>query len=390
MGPRSVERAGSDSVPRNAVATKVKVGEPWLGDDELRLVCDAMARGEIGHFGGYVRELEELFSTHCQARFGVATSSGTAALHLSLASVGIGPGDEVIVPALTMIATANAVRYTGAMPTFADVDPDTWTLDPACVDRLLTPRTRAVLPVHLYGHPCDMDALSAVLAGRDLLVVEDAAEAHGAEYRGRRAGSLGDVAAFSFYLNKVITTGEGGMVVTDDSAIAAAARSLRDQAFEPGARFVHRVLGFNYRMMNLQAALGVAQVRRIDELVRRKRDNAERYRRLLAGVPGLRMPPEASWATSVFWMFAVLVTDEFGIDRDALMAALAERGIETRAFFVPLHRQPLYASVSRDAACPVAERLSARGLYLPSGTGLTFAEIDLVVDAIGEIHRALP
>jgi perosamine synthetase len=368
---------------------KVKVGEPWLGDDEYRLVCDAMARGEIGHFGAYVRELEELFSTHCGARFGVATSSGTAALHLSLASAGIGPGDEVIVPALTMIATANAVRYTGARTVFDDVDRGTWTLDPAAVARLLTQRTRAVLPVHLYGHPCDMDGLAAVLAGRDVLVVEDAAEAHGAEYRGRRAGSLGDVAAFSFYLNKVITTGEGGMVVTDDPMIAAAARSLRDQAFEPEARFVHRVLGFNYRMMNLQAALGVAQVRRIGELVQRKRQNAARYRRLLAGVPGLHMPPEASWATSVFWMFAILVTAEFGIDRDALIAALADRGIETRAFFVPLHRQPLYASVSGDAACPVAERLSAQGLYLPSGTGLTFADIDLVVEAIGDIQRSV-
>ena len=183
--------------------------------------------------------------------------------------------------------------------------------------------------MHLYGHPCDMDALAATVDGRDVLIVEDAAEAHGAEYRGRRAGALGDVAAFSFYLNKVMTTGEGGMVLTDDPSLAAAATSLRDQAFEPDNRFVHRALGFNYRMTNLQGAVGVAQVRRIDQLVQRKRDNAERYRRLLQDVPGLRLPPEAPWARSIFWMFAVLVEDDFGMSRDDLTQALAERGVET-------------------------------------------------------------
>lgn len=365
----------------------IKVGQPWLGDDEYRLVCDAMARGDIGYFGAFVREFEERFSAYCGTRFGVAASSGTAALHLSLAAAGIGAGDEVIVPTLTMIATANAVTYTGARPVIADVDSETWTLDPNAVVSQLTARTRAIVAVHLYGHPCDMDALRDLAAERDVVIVEDAAEAHGSEYRGRRAGSLGDVAAFSFYVNKVVTTGEGGMVLTDDSATAAAARSLRNQAFQPEARFVHSTLGFNYRMTNLQAAVGVAQVRRIEQLVARKRENAAHYRRLLANVPGLRLPPEAPWARSVFWMFAVLVEDDFGLDRDAVMRALADRGIETRPFFVPLHRQPLYATLFADRPCPVADWVSARGLYLPSGTGLTPSEIERVVQAVAEIGK---
>ncbi len=365
----------------------VRVGQPLLGGDESRLVCEAISRGEIAHFGPFVRELEERFSAYCGVRFGVATSSGTAALHVAMAAAGIGPGDEVIVPALTMIATANAVTYTGATPVTADVEDVTWTLDAESVAAKLTERTRAIVPVHLYGHPCDMDALAEVVEGRDVLLVEDAAEAHGAEYRGRRAGSLGDMAAFSFYLNKVMTTGEGGMLVTDRPEVAAAARSLRDQAFEPDNRFVHRVLGFNYRMTNLQAAVGVAQVRRIDELVARKRRTAGRYRALLSGVPGLRLPPEASWASSVFWMFAMLVEEDFGMGRDELMRELAARGIETRPFFVPIHRQPLYGPLLRNERHPVAERLAACGLYLPSGTGLTDAEIDRVTEAVGDVHR---
>jgi perosamine synthetase len=369
------------------VAELIKVGQPWLGEEEHRLVADAAARGEIGHFGGYVRELEDGFSRWVGTEFGVATSSGTAALHLALAALGIGPGDEVIVPSLTMIATANAVTYTGARPVFVDVDPVTWTIDPAAVEAALNPHTRAVLPVHLYGHPCDMDALAAVVAGRHLRLVEDAAEAHGARYRNRNAGALADVAAFSFYVNKVMTTGEGGMVVTDDVTVAARARSLRDQAFAPGSRFVHYELGFNYRMTNLQAALGVAQLRRIDELVARKRANAARYRRLLCDVPGLRLPPEQPWAQSVFWMFGILVEDEFGLDRDGLMRALADAGVETRTFFVPLHRQPLYADTAAEGHFPVADELSVRGLYLPSGTGLTADEIDRVVEAITSVRR---
>ena len=365
----------------------VRVGEPWLGEEERLLVQQAMASGEIGHFGPFVHELEERFSAFCGVRFGVAVSSGTAALHLALVAAGIGTGDEVIVPALTFIATANAVTYTGARPVVADVTPETWTIDPAAVAARLTPRTRAVLPVHLYGHPCDMDGLSAAVAGRGMLLVEDAAEAHGAQYRDRRTGSLGDVAAFSFYLNKVVTTGEGGMVVTDNPSIEAAARSLRNQAFAPGSRFVHSELGFNYRMTNLQAAVGVAQVRRIEDIVRRKRDNAAYYRRLLGAIPGLRLPPEAPWAASVFWAFAVVVNDDFGITRDALIRALAARGIETRPFFVPIHLQPLYAPLFAEERHDISEGLSERGLYLPSGTGLTTTEIDRVVEAVSDARK---
>jgi perosamine synthetase len=363
---------------------RVRVGEAAIRDEERELVTAAISRGEIGHFGRHVREFEELFSGYCGVAHGVATSSGTTALHLALAALGVGPGDEVILPTMTMIATANAVRYTGASPVLADCDPVTWTVDPERIAAKVTRRTKAILPVHLYGHPCAMDRIGEVARNHGLIVVEDAAQAHGAECRGRRAGSFGDASAFSFYVNKVVTTGEGGMVVTNDDTLAERSRRLRDQAFDPHDRFRHSELGFNYRMTNLQAAVGVGQMRRIDSIVRRKRDIADRYRQRLAGIPGLTLPPEEPWARSVFWMFAVLVERPYGLTRDELMRALARRGVETRRFFVPIHCQPIYRDLYDPDAYPVAEELAEKGLYLPSGVGLSNEDIDLVARMVVE------
>jgi perosamine synthetase len=374
-------------VDRPASDVRVRVGEAAIREPERALVCAAIERGEIGHFGRHVPEFERLFSGYCGAVHGVAASSGTAALHLAVAALGIGPGDEVILPSLTMIATANAVRYTGASPVLADSDPQTWTIDPERVAERVTKRTRAVIPVHLYGHPCDMDAIAAVAGANGLKVIEDAAQAHGALYKGRRAGSFGDANAFSFYVNKVVTTGEGGMVVTNDDVVSARARKLRDQAFDPRDRFRHDELGFNYRMTNLQAAVGVGQMTRIDEIVARKRDIAHRYSAMLADVPGLTPPPEMPWARSVFWMYALLVDDAFGLTRDELMRALAHRGVETRRFFVPVHCQPIYSELYDATAYPVAEGLGRRGLYLPSGVGLSNDEIDHVAQMVIECRR---
>jgi perosamine synthetase len=274
----------------------IPVAEPLLDGNELAYVSDCITSGWVSSIGDYIPRLERDFACFCGVKHAIAASNGTTALHLALAVLGIGPGMEVIVPTLTFIATANVVHYTGATPIFADSDPRTGNLDPADVARKITPATRAIIPVHLYGHPADMDAISALARAHNLAVIEDAAEAHGAEYKGRRVGALGQLAAFSFYGNKIITTGEGGMITTDDDALAAQARSLRDHGMSPTRRYWHPVIGYNYRLTNLQAALGVAQMERIVEFIARKRAIAALYQQYLADLPGLALPVEESWA----------------------------------------------------------------------------------------------
>jgi perosamine synthetase len=305
-----------------------------------------------------------------------------------LAATGIGAGDEVIVPAFTMIATANAVGYVGATPVFVDSDPETWNLDLARVPAALSEHTRALCVVHTYGLPVDADAAGDLAARNGLALLEDGAEAHGARWRGRLVGSLGRAAAFSFYGNKILTTGEGGAVTTDDPEIAAIARELRDHGFSSERHFWHRFRAFNYRMSNLQAAVGLAQVERLDELVEARRANAALYRDRLAGIDGLTLPPEVEGAESVHWMFGILVEPGFGCSRDELRRRLAADGIETRTFFVPLHLQPSYVRSQRGARHPVAERLGATGLYLPSAPTLTEADIDRVAGALRRAQDA--
>jgi perosamine synthetase len=286
----------------------------------------------------------------------------------------------VIVPTFAMIAIANAVTYTGARPVLVDAEPDTWNLDVAAVEARITPRTRAILVVHTYGHPADMAPLAAIARRHCLALIEDAAEAHGARYRGVTVGSLGDAAIFSFYGNKIVTTGEGGMVTTNDERIAALARRLRDHAFSSDRHFWHEYLGFNYRMTNLQAAVGLAQTERLEELLAARRRNAARYRERLAPVAGcgLGLPVERPDVSSVFWMYGILVEDGFGCSRDELRRRLALEGIETRTFFVPVHLQPIYFRQHGGASFPVAESLCRRGMLLPSGPTLTAAEIDFI------------
>jgi perosamine synthetase len=352
---------------------------PVLGSAERDNVLRAVESGWISSQGEFVTAFETRFAAYCGIAHGVAVSNGTTALHLALASLGIGPGDEVILPPITHIACINAVAYLGATPVLADCDATSWCLDPARVAEKLTKRTRAVMAVHLYGQPCDTNELRRVCG--DVPLLEDAAEAHGATVDGRRSGSLGRLAAFSFYANKIITTGEGGMLTTDDAELAARARKLRDQAYEPDRRFVHRELGYNYRLTNLQAAVGVAQLDRIDQFVAHRRAIAARYRQRLAGHARLTLPAEIPGRPSVYWMFALLVEG----DRARLMSRLRERGIDTRTFFHPLHRQPLYEAKLRDVRLPVAERLGERGINLPSGNELTLDEVDAVCDAVLEL-----
>jgi perosamine synthetase len=359
----------------------LRVAETLLDGNELEYVTEAVRTHWVSSAGKWVGEFEARFAEATGVPYAIACSSGTAALHLAACATGLGPGDEVIVPAFTMIATANAARYVGAEPVLVDADPLTWNLDVSRLRARLTRRTRAVIAVHIYGQPADMDGVRDFADRNGLVVIEDAAEAHGADYGGRAAGSLGDVGTFSLYGNKILTAGEGGVVTTSDPRIAAVARELRDHAFSPERHFWHRRLGFNYRMTNLQAAIALAQTERLEELVTRRRANAERYLRALDGIDGITLGPQLDGG--VCWMFSLLVDEaRFGLSRDQLREHLAARGVETRTLFVPMHLQPIYQQRFAGERYPVAERLGATGLYLPSGPSLGDDDIAYVADAV--------
>lgn len=360
---------------------RIPVYAPLVGRSEAVRVRRVVESGWISSLGPAVREFEARVAEFVGVPHAVATMNGTAAIHLALASIGVGPGDEVIVPDLTFVATANAVRHAGAVPVLCDVSESTWQIDPADAARRRTARTRAVVAVHLYGTPADLDALGEALPGVE--VVEDAAEAFGARYKGRPVGAWGRAGAFSFYGNKIVTTGEGGMVTTADDHIAARARHLRDHAMDPARRYWHTEVGYNYRMTALQAAVGLGQLDRIDEILARKRAIADRYRERLADVPALALHAEAPACDGVFWMYSVIFAD--GAARDRVAAALAARGIETRPFFHPISSLPPYREAGGPPR-PVAASLAARGLNLPSGPGLEDREID---EVCGIVRKAL-
>ena len=362
----------------------IPVFEPSVGDEEAAAVAAAVRRGEIsGTFGEELPGFEREFADFIGVRHGVAVSSGTAALNLAVAAAGIGPGDEVLVSASTNVATALAPHHCGAIPVPVDSEPETGNLDVDLVESLITPRTKAIIPVHLFGHPVDMDRLMALVQRHDLVVIEDCAQSHGATVRGRMTGSFGDMACFSFYANKVITTGEGGMVVTDDDALVERLRSLRNLAFtEP--RFVHHEAGFNFRMTGYQAAMGRVQLRKIDFIVEQKRRVAQSYDRLLAEVPGIHTPVEKEWARSVYWMYVIVLEEQFPLSRDELIAALGSNGIGSRTHFCPMNAQPFLRRQPgfRETACPVAESLWRRGMYLPSTMTLSQDEMAEIVDQV--------
>lgn len=375
-------------VPHPETGKIIPVAAPRLDGNELKYLTECITTSWVSSAGRFVREFEESFARAVGCEYGIACCNGTVALHLALAALGIGPGDEVILPAFTMIATANAVVYTGASAVLVDAESGSWNLDPTLVEKKITNKTKAVVVVHTYGRPADMDALLEICAKHGLHLVEDAAEAHGALYHGQPVGSLGRLGTFSFYANKIITTGEGGMVTTSDPEIAAVARRLRDHAFSSERHFWHEYVGFNYRMTNLQAAVGLAQTERMSELVQARIDHAAQYSQLLHGIEGLELPSEGSGTRNVFWMYSLLVNDDFGCSRDELRAKLALKGIETRTFFIPIHFQPIYFSRFKGQRFDVAERLCQRGLYLPSGSSLTSEEIRIVADAIGEARNS--
>jgi len=363
------------------------VAEPEIGEEELKNVVEAVRSGWISSKGRFIEEFENLFAKYVSVKYGVATSNGTTALHLALVALDIKPHDEVIVPDLTFAATINAVLYVGAKPIIVDIDPSYWCLSPDKVREAITSRTKAIIPVHLYGHPCDMDAIMEIAERYGLYIIEDAAEAHGAEYKGRRVGSFGHVACFSFYGNKVITTGEGGMCLTNDEGLAEKMRILRDHGMDPRKRYWHDVIGFNYRMTNLQAALGVAQLSKIEKFIERKRRIAKLYAEELSSIEGIILHPEMPWAKCVYWLYSILVDDmKLGVSRDELAERLGGYGIETRNFFYPLHEMPPYKKYA-NLLYPVSSDISSRGLNLPSSVKLSEEDITYITQRIKEVLK---
>jgi perosamine synthetase len=376
----------------------IPVHEPILGKRELEYVSECIRTGWVSSAGRFINEFEMQWAAYCGRRFGIAVSNGTAALQLAVACLDLKPGDEVILPTFTIISCALAVIHNGGVPVLVDSDPLTWCMDVKQIEAKITARTRAIMAVHIYGHPVDMDPLLDLAEKHGLVIIEDAAEAHGAEYLSgrntshpawRRCGSFGILSCFSFYANKLITTGEGGMVLADDLKLTDKARSLRNLCFQPDRRFYHEQLGFNFRLTNMQAALGLGQLERMDEMVARKRWMSQEYTRRLKDIKALQLPVEEPWARSVFWMYGLVLSQEAGMDAGRFSQRLRELGVETRPFFLGMHEQPAFhqRGLFLKARYPVAEQLARRGLYLPSGLALTEKQITEVCDAVHEVLR---
>jgi perosamine synthetase len=368
----------------------IPVARPDLTGNEEAYVVDAIRTSWISSIGSYIQRFEREFAEQCGTRTAISVSNGTVALHLALLTLDVRPGDEVIVPSLSYIATANAVRYVGAEPVFVDVDPDTWCLDPRKIEEAITPRTKGIIPVHLYGHPADMDEINHIAGVNGLWVVEDAAEAPLATYKGRPVGSLAPMATFSFYGNKVFTSGEGGALTLSEPGLELRARTLRGQGMDPKRRYFFPVTGYNFRLTNIACAFLCAQLERREQIVGRRRAIYALYRQLLAGAPGIGLQPNAPWAQLSPWLFSVTVdADKFGRTRNETMEELAKLGIETRPFFIPLHSLPPFreGSRARGENLPVTERLAATGINLPTFSTMTDAEVRTVVGALRSLAR---
>ena len=360
---------------------RISVASPLLNGNERNYVLDCLDTGWISSVGSYISRFEKGFAEFCNVKHAMSCSNGTVALHLAFLAYGIGPGDEVLVPTLTYIASANAVTYCGAKPVFLDSELSTWNLDPQEIEKKITPRTKAIMVVHLYGHPVDMDPVLEIAKKHKLLVVEDAAEAHGAFYKNRRIGSLGDIATFSFFGNKTITTGEGGMVLTQNDQIAEKIRLLKGQGMDPNRRYWFPIVGYNYRMTNIQAAIGLGQLEKIEWHLSRRREIASTYNHLFKGLEKwITLPREADWARSTYWMYSILLKPNVKCGRDELMRLLDADGIETRPIFYPMHQLPPY--LEPHAHYPIAEGISAQGLNLPTHNLLTLEDLTYVVESV--------
>jgi len=370
-----------------AMTALVPVSRPHIWGEEKGKLCEAVDGRWVSSRGPFLDEFEARFAEKIGVGYAVAASSGTAAVHLALNVLDLEKGDEVIVPDFTMISPVLAVLACGAVPVPVDAD-DTWNIDPTGIERAITEKTRAIVVVHTYGHPAKIDRILDIARRYNLRVVEDAAEALGARAFGRAVGSFGDLAIFSFYANKVLTTGEGGMVVTNDPRLCERLRAKRNLCFgsDEETRFIHDEIGFNYRMTNLQAAMGIVQLQHLDEAVEAKVAIAQEYNALLANVPGIVTPPDSAWGPNVYWVYAVLVEDDFGLDRKAVQSELKRNGIETRRFFHPLHQQPIAPKAGVRQAFPKSIDLSEKGIYLPSFIGMGSSTIQRVAGCLARLR----
>lgn len=371
----------------------IPVCEPLLAGNELKYVTDAVSSGWISSAGSYVNEFEESFAKYCDSKYGVAVCNGTVAIHLALAALGIGKGDEVIMPTFTMIATAFAVCYTGAKPVFVDSDSLTWNIDVNKISEKITKRTKAIIPVHLYGNPCDMDSITEIAKKYSLYIIEDAAEAHGALYKGKKAGSFSTIAAFSFFANKNITTGEGGMVVTNDPDLYTKCKYFKNMCFPVDAPRVysHANIGFNYRMSNIHAAIGLAQTEKADDYRQMRIKNAEVYKKGLSNCYGVSFQYDEKDSLNVHWMNTIIIDpNRYGKTRDELIVHLKKQNVDTRLLFEGMHRQPALREYGCDMSeqYPVSDWLSDNGFYLPSGSGLDESTILRICSLIDDFRRS--
>jgi perosamine synthetase len=368
----------------------IPVNEPLLNGNEEKYLIECIRTGWISSEGPFVKEFEEKFAAQVGRKHGIAVCNGTAALDVAVDALDIGPGDEVILPTFTIISCIGQIVRAGATPVLVDSDPVTWNMDVSQIEAKITPRTKAIMVVHIYGLPVDMDPVLEIASRHGLKVIEDAAEMHGQTYKGKPCGSFGDISTFSFYPNKHITTGEGGMIVTNDPKLATRCKSLRNLCFQQGKRFVHEELGWNYRITNLQAALGLAQLERLDDFVMVKRCMGARYTKLLAAVKGIQLPlAQTDYAHNIYWVYGLVLDDSVPFNAQEAMTRLGKLGVGTRPFFWPMHEQPVLREMGffSGESYPVAERIARRGFYIPSGMALTDEQIDRSAAAVKDILK---
>jgi perosamine synthetase len=370
----------------------VPVSQPLLGENERKYVRDAIEKGDIsGLFGDYIKKFEDSFAKFCNVKHAIIANSGTTALHLAVAGLGIGPGDEVLVQSFTNMASFFAVLYQGAKPIPVDSEADTLNIDFRDVERKITKKTKAIMVVHIYGHPVDMDPIMKIAKKHNLFVIEDCAEAHGAEYKGKKVGSIGHIGCFSFYSNKIITTGEGGGLTTNNDELAKRIRSIKNLAFGDVDKFMHKELGFKYQMTNIQAAIGYAQTQKIEKILKIKRDIAKFYLDSLKGIKEIQLPVEKSYAKNVYWMFNIVLRGKLKGKRKWFMDELKKRGVDTREDFVPFNQQEIFLKqgLTKKSDCPIINELYGDGLYLPSGTKISKKELQYVVKQIKEVINSI-
>lgn len=368
----------------------IPVNEPLIGAKEIKYVRECLKTGWISSSGRFIEEFEKKWAKYCGMKYGVAVSNGTVALQAAVACLDLEPGAEVIIPSFTIISCALALIYNNCKPVLVDCDPRTWTIDTTKIEEKITSKTKVIMPVHIYGHPCNMEPIWELARKHKLIIIEDAAEAHGAEYKGKKCGGLGDLSCFSFYANKIITTGEGGMVLTNNAVYAEKLRALRNLCFRKERRFYHTELGNNFRFTNLQAAIGTGQLERIKELVEKKRWIGRAYNEKLKDISCLTRPIEEKWAKNVYWMYGVVLNESCGLDAEEFACKLKEKGIETRPFFLGMHEQPVLRKMGlfKNGSYPVTEMISRQGLYLPSGLTLKENQIDNICEAVRKILRS--